>query len=274
MSGLKVELKGPILVRRGLLLLTPRNVKILGGRVAELEEKCSLVQQLTDILGRDNVDPLLADSRVARSRPVQNGVSGSGDAVFDDAEDELFNAIEDPSIDSANSRPGCGYNYDHFCRFLNTNLTVHFKLLRSKNIQNMCTTMIYKMNCSFYNFINFSKNFINWNFFSRRQSGGQCTQGPTNRPAFPKVPSLAPILPKASFNVAPTLPKTSKSQAVKKEQPQLTQKREPKAPRTPKAPKIPKAPKTPKAPKESKALKAPKPSTSKQVNNFLNLPNL
>ncbi len=94
-------------MRRGLLLLTPRNVKILGGRVSDLEETCSLVQQLTDVLGRDNVDPLLAESRVARPRPVQNTtMTGSGDAVFDDAEDELFNLIDDPSIHSTNSRPG------------------------------------------------------------------------------------------------------------------------------------------------------------------------
>ena len=88
-------------------MLTPRNVKILGGRVSDLEETCSLAQQLTDVLGRDNVDPLLAESRVARPRPVQNGaMTGSGDAVFDDAEDELFMMVDDPSINSTNSNPG------------------------------------------------------------------------------------------------------------------------------------------------------------------------
>ena len=78
--------------------------------------------------------------------------------------------------------------------------------------------------------------------FPCRQSGGQWNQAPGNRTTFPKVPSLAPIVPKAS-NVstaakkpskAPTIPKTrkiSKSQSVKKEQAQLTQKKEPKAPK-------------------------------------------
>jgi hypothetical protein len=33
-------------------------------------------------------------------------MTGSGDAVFDDAEDELFMMVDDPSINSTNSNPG------------------------------------------------------------------------------------------------------------------------------------------------------------------------
>ena len=60
MLGLKIELRGPITVRRGMLLLQSRNlVKIVGGHVAELENKCSLVQVLSEVLGRNSVQDIL-----------------------------------------------------------------------------------------------------------------------------------------------------------------------------------------------------------------------
>jgi hypothetical protein len=106
------------MVRRGVLLLTPRNVRILGGRVSDLEDKCSLVQQLTDILGRENVSSLLKQHR---NKPVQvlqhivtPSAGNSGD-MFNDDDDDLFNAIEDlppvmpsQSTSSSYSRPS-GY---------------------------------------------------------------------------------------------------------------------------------------------------------------------
>jgi hypothetical protein len=46
-EGLKLELRGPIHVRRGLLLLTASNVRVLGGHVSEMDETCSLVRQVT-----------------------------------------------------------------------------------------------------------------------------------------------------------------------------------------------------------------------------------
>ncbi len=87
------------MVRRGILLLTPKNVRILGGRVSDLEDKCSLVQQLTDILGLENLSSLLNQHK-SRPVPVQprvaTHISGNEGDMFNDDEDDLFNAIEDP----------------------------------------------------------------------------------------------------------------------------------------------------------------------------------
>ena len=97
--GLKLELNGPIVVRRGVLLLTPKNVRILGGRVSDREDKCSLVQQLTDVLGRENVSSLLKQHTNRPAQINQQAVipsAGNSGDVFNDDEDDLFNAIEDP----------------------------------------------------------------------------------------------------------------------------------------------------------------------------------
>jgi len=49
--GLKIELIGPILCRRGKLLLTQNSVRILGGDVEELQDRFSTENVLTQKIG-------------------------------------------------------------------------------------------------------------------------------------------------------------------------------------------------------------------------------
>ena len=131
---MKLELRGPIQVRRGVLLLKATNVKVLGGHVTELEERCSLVQQLKQVLGHDNVDAApnatgnhqigqnatgnhqigqnatgnrqlglnatgnhqIGQSGTVNQRPVQSSSVASWNDPFYGDDDEMFNAIEDP----------------------------------------------------------------------------------------------------------------------------------------------------------------------------------
>ena len=103
-TGLKLELIGPIQVRRGVLLLKPSNVRILGGHVSEFDKVCSLAQQLTNKLGPDNVKVLLAQAGLPQLPPpsdLPGGGRGEADGLFADDEDDLFNAIEIPPTASS-----------------------------------------------------------------------------------------------------------------------------------------------------------------------------
>ena len=97
-AGLKIELIGPIQVRRGVLLLKPSNVRIVGGHVTELDKTCSLVQQLTDKLGQDNAAVMLAQAGPQQPNVVTSGGVNDADALFADDEDDLFNAIDIPAV--------------------------------------------------------------------------------------------------------------------------------------------------------------------------------
>ena len=48
--GTKIRLIGPLHVRRGVILLTPQNIKVLGGHVEEMDQEFGLEQQLSTIL--------------------------------------------------------------------------------------------------------------------------------------------------------------------------------------------------------------------------------
>ena len=45
--GTKIRLIGPLQVRRGLILLTPQNIEVLGGHVEEMDREFGLERQLT-----------------------------------------------------------------------------------------------------------------------------------------------------------------------------------------------------------------------------------
>ena len=97
-AGLKIELIGPIQVRRGVLLLKPSNVRIVGGHVTEHDKTCSLVQQLTYKLGQDNAAVMLAQAGPQQPNVVTSGGVNDAEALFADDEDDLFNAIDIPAV--------------------------------------------------------------------------------------------------------------------------------------------------------------------------------
>ena len=55
LPGAKIRLIGPIQVRRGVLLLTPRNIDVLGGHVEEMDSEFGLESHLKAILLQGNV---------------------------------------------------------------------------------------------------------------------------------------------------------------------------------------------------------------------------
>ena len=48
--GTKIRLIGPLYVRRGMILLCPRNIEVLGGYVEEMESEAGLEHRLESIL--------------------------------------------------------------------------------------------------------------------------------------------------------------------------------------------------------------------------------
>ena len=48
--GTKIRLKGTLNVRRGVILLSPKNVEILGGNVEDLKSEVGLEQKLKSLL--------------------------------------------------------------------------------------------------------------------------------------------------------------------------------------------------------------------------------
>jgi len=53
--GTKIQIMGPVHVRRGIILLTGNNVRMLGGVVEEIQEKFSLQNILQQKIGKDDV---------------------------------------------------------------------------------------------------------------------------------------------------------------------------------------------------------------------------
>ena len=75
-----------------------RQDRIVGGHVTELDETCSLVQQLTDKLGQDNAAVMLAQAGPQQPNVVTSGGVNETEALFADDEDDLFNAIDIPAV--------------------------------------------------------------------------------------------------------------------------------------------------------------------------------
>jgi RecQ-mediated genome instability protein 1 len=129
-AGLKLLLRGSLVCRRGLLMLTPAHVQILGGVVEEMLPECSSERLLSAALqgdgeesGRGQItfpsqryvqpqsEPVVVrharPSAPARSRPlraVQYPVTTSAAAdVFNDDDDELFSQIDLSAVASGSS---------------------------------------------------------------------------------------------------------------------------------------------------------------------------
>ena len=53
--GMKVQVLGPVTVRRGIMMLTCNSIRVLGGEVEELQEQFSLQSILQQKIGKDDV---------------------------------------------------------------------------------------------------------------------------------------------------------------------------------------------------------------------------
>jgi len=53
--GMKIQVLGPVTVRRGIILLTSNNFRVLGGEVEELQDQFSLVNILQQKIGKEDV---------------------------------------------------------------------------------------------------------------------------------------------------------------------------------------------------------------------------
>ena len=52
--GTKIKLIGPLIVRRGVILLSPKNVEVLGGNVDEMKAEVGLEMKLKSLLTAGN----------------------------------------------------------------------------------------------------------------------------------------------------------------------------------------------------------------------------
>ena len=57
--GTKIRLIGPLQVRRGVILLTPQNIEVLGGQVEEMDREFGLERHLTSTLIEGFIQNLL-----------------------------------------------------------------------------------------------------------------------------------------------------------------------------------------------------------------------
>ena len=59
LPGAKIRLIGPLEVRRGIILLRPQNIELVGGHVEEMNKEARLEQKLKTILLRGIISKLL-----------------------------------------------------------------------------------------------------------------------------------------------------------------------------------------------------------------------
>ena len=67
--GLKIQVTGPVTVRRGILMLQSNHVRVLGGEVEELADEFALQKILQQKIGKDDVGQ--KESRFARASSVR-----------------------------------------------------------------------------------------------------------------------------------------------------------------------------------------------------------
>ena len=110
--GTKIMLLGPLTVRRGIILLTNNNIRMLGGEVDEIKEQFNLVKILQQKIGKEdvgqknmfagnNTTPAVINNNPAPvihhppPQPVQpvihhHDVAAVGDGLDDDDDDMLL----------------------------------------------------------------------------------------------------------------------------------------------------------------------------------------
>ena len=100
--GCKLKLKPPITCRRGVMMLTRKNVEFLGGEVEEMRGEFELKKVLAAVIGTENVDPAgnTGDTVTAaptHSTPANNIVTTSTtttETPFDDDDDDFLIQVE------------------------------------------------------------------------------------------------------------------------------------------------------------------------------------
>ena len=112
-AGGKVEIKGPILCRNGILLLTGKNVTFLGGQVEALNEEFSENKILSERLGQDmsNFESVGPQANQLPPRQPTN-------AFADDDDDDFFNNVELPD-ETGNVPPVKATKVDYRTRVAN-----------------------------------------------------------------------------------------------------------------------------------------------------------
>ena len=127
--GTKLVLVGPLIARRGIIMLTAKNVKVWGGCVEEMAEEFSSKKKLQSLIGQEDDEPFRTDAEtvqhptkrfVPKGLPMKyrTGVRMSGDVkvkvepkniddTFDDgADDLLLAAVDDiPVTNNINDIP-------------------------------------------------------------------------------------------------------------------------------------------------------------------------
>ena len=93
--GMKVVISGPLVCRKGMLLLTSRNLKILGGQVEELFEKYGEQKILSQRVGREDF-ALPAVPPVPPAPPANQRPNIISEQPFADDDDDLFKDIDMP----------------------------------------------------------------------------------------------------------------------------------------------------------------------------------
>lgn len=95
-SGMKIKLIGPLVCRRGIILLTPKNIQILSDLVIEeLEQEFNIKSILRDKVGTDNVGPVHQEPQQRIRQPLSQIPALSEDNFLED-DDDIFNHVELP----------------------------------------------------------------------------------------------------------------------------------------------------------------------------------
>ena len=102
LPGMKIAINGPLVCRKGVMLLTSRNVKLLGGHVIELNDKYNEKKILSERVGRDLSHLQVSNNRQPISTTETN--TATGNEPFADDDDDFFKNVEMPPIVGSNPK--------------------------------------------------------------------------------------------------------------------------------------------------------------------------
>jgi hypothetical protein len=92
--GLKIQIVGPVTCRRGVLMLTRRSVRVLGGVVEDMAGEFDMKNLLSNIIGTEDVGQNDVSNETRIVAPRAQPQAGQQNQFEDD--DDLFNDIEMP----------------------------------------------------------------------------------------------------------------------------------------------------------------------------------
>ena len=104
--GMKIGINGPLVCRKGVMLLTSKNVKILGGQVEELNDEYNEKKILSERVGRD-LGHLAPEEQVSDARrpiPTTERNITTKNEPFADDDDDFFKNVEMPPTLESNPK--------------------------------------------------------------------------------------------------------------------------------------------------------------------------